>query len=314
MTEAISSFFDNIKQKTTNPFFGTLILVWSYRNWELIYTLLNFDSDSKLTDKTVFIKTYFSSRDSFWIELSINIGYALLFMFMGIVLIVGTRFVMNFVEHRITPHLYNKAISKLVVNKSVHQNTLNERDNAITELEKLKESNSRFITLNRELESSKNQMVIGLADTNQKLSDSQLNLQATTLIKNELEKKLNTANEEIIFDNHLIESLNKKNKFLDIQVDQFNEVRFSKFSDGIIENDVMILKSNNQIQYFKEIYFSIIKQNSENSTFDYKAMKMFEGLGLISQIDISDSFEILNTFVTNKGIILYNYILDKDIF
>lgn len=45
------SFVDNIKQKTTNPFFGTLILVWLVRNWELIYTLFNFDKDWLLSDK-----------------------------------------------------------------------------------------------------------------------------------------------------------------------------------------------------------------------------------------------------------------------
>ena len=53
-----SSFFDNIKDKTTNPFFGTLIFVWLVRNWDLVYTVFNFDSDCNLEDKKEFIRKY----------------------------------------------------------------------------------------------------------------------------------------------------------------------------------------------------------------------------------------------------------------
>lgn len=42
------SFKENIKGKTTNPFFGTLILVWIFHNWRLIYSIFNFDTSSNL--------------------------------------------------------------------------------------------------------------------------------------------------------------------------------------------------------------------------------------------------------------------------
>ena len=75
----IESFVDNIKQKTTNPFFGTLILVWLVRNWELVYTLFNFDNDCTLSDKKQFIRDYYVSK-FFWKELLLNIGIALCLM------------------------------------------------------------------------------------------------------------------------------------------------------------------------------------------------------------------------------------------
>ena len=39
------SFKDNFKEKTRNPFLGTYLIVWLIRNWELIYTLFNFDQN-----------------------------------------------------------------------------------------------------------------------------------------------------------------------------------------------------------------------------------------------------------------------------
>ncbi len=34
---------DNVLQKTTNPFFGTLIAIWLVHNWQFIYTIFNFE-------------------------------------------------------------------------------------------------------------------------------------------------------------------------------------------------------------------------------------------------------------------------------
>ncbi|WP_377717329.1 hypothetical protein [Pseudofulvibacter geojedonensis] len=53
------SFRDNFKEKTRNPFLGTYVIVWIVLNWELIYTLFNFDDNYKLENKVAFIKAYY---------------------------------------------------------------------------------------------------------------------------------------------------------------------------------------------------------------------------------------------------------------
>ena len=56
------SFRDNFKEKTRNPFLGTYVIVWIVLNWELIYTLFNFDDNYKLENKVAFIKAYYKEQ------------------------------------------------------------------------------------------------------------------------------------------------------------------------------------------------------------------------------------------------------------
>lgn len=53
--DAINSFFSNIKDKLTNPFFGTLIIVLIFQHWELWFAVFNFDEDCTLTDRLYFM-------------------------------------------------------------------------------------------------------------------------------------------------------------------------------------------------------------------------------------------------------------------
>lgn len=123
----LNDFFSNIKDKLTNPFFGTLIIVWLTRNWELVYSVFNFDNNLKLKDKVVFIERYFAGK-SFWLELCINAGLAILFMLIGYLLIVGTRTISIIVEHNIMPKITARFISKDVVLKTVFDEVKKERD------------------------------------------------------------------------------------------------------------------------------------------------------------------------------------------
>lgn len=123
----VNDFFSNIKDKLTNPFFGTLIIVWLTRNWELVYSIFNFDENLKLEDKVAFIQSYFSVK-IFWEELGINIGLAILFMLIGYLLIVGTRTISIIVEHNIMPKITEKFINKDVVLKTVFDEVKKERD------------------------------------------------------------------------------------------------------------------------------------------------------------------------------------------
>lgn len=60
INEALKSALDNLKERTTNPFLGTLVLVWLFHNWKLIYTLMYFDSKLSLKDRLVTLEAHFS--------------------------------------------------------------------------------------------------------------------------------------------------------------------------------------------------------------------------------------------------------------
>lgn len=64
--DTLNSMLDNIKERTTNPFLGTLIIVWVIKNWTLVYSLFYFDSAFKLEDRLNYISHYFSNHSFIW--------------------------------------------------------------------------------------------------------------------------------------------------------------------------------------------------------------------------------------------------------
>lgn len=125
--EVINSFFSNIKDKLTNPFFGTLILVLVLHHWELWYAVINFDSDCTLDDKLIFIKNYSSNnltlKAFIW-----DILQSILYMFLGYLIVVATRSLVLWVEFWLMPNITGKIINKNVVRKSEYDNVVNERE------------------------------------------------------------------------------------------------------------------------------------------------------------------------------------------
>lgn len=125
--EVINSFFSNLKDKVTNPFFGTLILVWLTRNWKVIYGAFTFDESTKQATKLKFITDYFK-RQYFWEELWTNVGTALAVMLGGYLLIVLTRIIVNWVEYWLMPRLNDKIVSSLVAPRKDFDEVKKERD------------------------------------------------------------------------------------------------------------------------------------------------------------------------------------------
>ncbi len=184
----IESFVDNIKQKTTNPFFGTLILVWLVRNWELVYTLFNFDNDCTLSDKKQFIRDYYVSK-FFWKELLLNIGIALCLMILGYILIVITRVFVNWIDHKIVPELNLKFVSKLVVSNTRFE-----------ESEKLRIDNYNALLIEREnlnkLEVKINELKATISKLDLDLAGAYMGNSNLTTEKAEINKKYNEVLEE----------------------------------------------------------------------------------------------------------------------
>lgn len=116
--EVINSFFSNIKDKLTNPYFGTLILVLIFHHWELLYVIFNFDENLTLDNKLDFIHNYISANITLssvcWDAL-----LALIFMFSGYLIIVLTRSIVLWIEFWLMPFITGKIVNKMSLKKVI---------------------------------------------------------------------------------------------------------------------------------------------------------------------------------------------------
>jgi hypothetical protein len=60
--DSLNSILGNIKERTTNPFLGTLIVVWVVHNWRLVYSIFYFDRTFKLEQRLGYINRYFNDN------------------------------------------------------------------------------------------------------------------------------------------------------------------------------------------------------------------------------------------------------------
>lgn len=103
--EAIDSFWENLKERTTNPFLGTLLVVWTIHNWELVYGLFTFDPKTTQQAKFDFIKNYFKN-EGFVLNLISVIGITLIVLLGTYALLNLSRLIINCFEKIITPWVY----------------------------------------------------------------------------------------------------------------------------------------------------------------------------------------------------------------
>ena len=111
--EVISSFFNNIKSKFTNPFFGTLTLVLIIHHWELIFMIFNFDKLTKLNEKLSEIDNYINNNitlEGFLCDML----KSLLIMFLGYLVVILTRSLVLWIEYGLIPAITGKIINKNV--------------------------------------------------------------------------------------------------------------------------------------------------------------------------------------------------------
>lgn len=145
------SFKDNLQEKTSNPFLGTYLLVWSVRNWELVYTLLNFDEDQKLQHKIAFIKHYYEQYD-FIANLANNTLWTFFILIITYLLLNLSRLIVNFSEKQLTPWVYKITDSESIVLKEVYNKLKEEKRDLEERLEKEREAKSNLDTKIKKLE------------------------------------------------------------------------------------------------------------------------------------------------------------------
>lgn len=260
--EVINSFFSNIKDKLTNPFFGTLILVLLIHHWELIYGIFNFDSDFTLTGKLSFIQNYINKNLTLGM-LFYDLLYASGAMILGYLIIVGTRSIVLALEYRIMPFLTGKIVSKNVVVKSLYDEAAKEREEYFDQYEEQRKNVRDFSkTIDEQTEQikEKNQDYL---EQSKSLDKSVKDLETLNKRFMDLDKKSNQDQDELKkiksgFDaltDQYQESLDRISNYKSLFFGDINKgyyTRIEKFSPRILSK-VNELKSENLWEDFTEL-------------------------------------------------------------
>jgi hypothetical protein len=132
------SFKENFRQKTTNPFFGTLIVVWIVRNWQAIYSLFTFEDNKTLAQRIWILQSYFQP-EGFFINLLFCITISIVVLIISYLLLNLSRLIINFYEKKITPWVYQVTDKNSVVLKTDYQKLQKEIENLEKRLEQERE-------------------------------------------------------------------------------------------------------------------------------------------------------------------------------
>jgi hypothetical protein len=197
------SFKDNFKEKTRNPFLGTYLVVWSIRNWKLVYTLFNFDKEHDLEYKTDFITSYYTQND-FLSNLLTNILWAFGVLILTYLLLNISRFIINISEKQITPWIYKVSDSKSIVLKETYDKLNSDKLNLEIKLEKERENKARLqseiLNLENKLEESylnKNNEEVNLTTDSEKDSGKdnvEISKSSASILLDKLKKRKYTEN------------------------------------------------------------------------------------------------------------------------
>lgn len=260
--EVINSFFNNIKDKLTNPFFGTFILVLILHHWELIFVIFNFDEGFNLTDKLAYIKTYILNNISFK-SLIIDALQALLYMLIGYFIVVLTRTIVLWIEFSLMPLITGKIVNKNVVRKSEYDEVVKEREQYFDQYEEQRKKVRDFSkTLDKQIEQikEKDDELIKRSNNTSKLlkefDDTNKKLENVEKIKDNKIKEVDSLN-------NTIEELQRDLKISSKKLTDYNSLFFddenkqfystiNKFPPSVL-NKVNELKEDNQWKGFIHI-------------------------------------------------------------
>ena len=123
----IVSFFDNFKQKTTNPFLGTLIIVWVYRNYENFYVLFFSRSSTRYSEKTEALHGLFKT-EHFLGSFFVTIGITVLVLIGTYILLNLSRLIVNFSNKKVTPWVYKITDESSIVLKKDYDKLYEDRE------------------------------------------------------------------------------------------------------------------------------------------------------------------------------------------
>lgn len=127
MKNLLGFFQQDIKLKTTNPFFAAYFIVWIVRNWKFIYSLFTLNTIIPIGERFKILEVYLKS-ESYLLELTYCIVLALLLIIITYFFINVSRLITNLFEKRLTPLIYKISDFKKLVTKEVYVKVCNQRD------------------------------------------------------------------------------------------------------------------------------------------------------------------------------------------
>ncbi|MCI9845178.1 hypothetical protein [Flavobacterium pectinovorum] len=287
----LNSFFQNIKDKLSNPFFGTLILIIIIHHWELWYSLFNFDKNYTRNAKVLLIKNL-AEYELTTKNITYDIFYAIIIFLCGYFIIVGTRTLSMLIEFRIMPFITGKIINKNVVLKSTHDETVLERDEYSEKYEEQRK-NVRLLSKNYD------EQIEQIKTKDIELADTMASVSSLTKKLNSSERKVeNTQNEleksKIKLQQLELETENQKNEsefFLD-NLQEYSSLFFNEENllfwnspnkfPTIIINKVIELKKANKWKQFLEVANYLenggtISPNRINEIEEFEIIKQIKG-------------------------------------
>lgn len=250
LLEFWSSFRDNFRQKSRNPFFGTLIIVWVVKNWKLVYALFYFDSTYTLAKRIEYIEVYYKNTDFFW-----NLMYCLWLTVLSLIgsylLLNISRLIINLYEKKLTPWIYKLTDKNTVVLK--------------TDYDKLK---TQFTSLSKRYDDEKKKR-IDLANENEELEKKNalfqdeingLLLRLSNEEKADLTAELSIDN--LVENQDQVHVYEKTNKFFEVIYkdlgfrNSFKKLIIANSEKGYIEySDISDTKHKIQNETFKDFIF-----------------------------------------------------------
>lgn len=141
--QSIDSVINNFKDKIKNPFLGTYIFVWLIRNWDLAFTLFNFDKGISLEKKIETINTYFI-ENSFLSGVFINIALTFLILIITYILLNISRGIVNMFEKQLKPIVYKLTDKSSIVLKEDFEIIKSERNNLLSRIDDERTSKSKI--------------------------------------------------------------------------------------------------------------------------------------------------------------------------
>lgn len=229
--EVVNSFFSNIKDKLTNPFFGTLILVLIVHHWELIYSIFNFDDGSTLDKKLFFIQNYISENITFK-TLLWDFLYAFCYMTIGYLIVVGTRSLVLAIEFRLMPFLTGKIVSKNVVKKSLYDEVVKEREDYFDQYEEQRKNVRDFSkTIDQQNEQIKEKDK-DLVKQSQTISKNVKELDSLNKTMESLNQNLGRTQNQLKSQKNEFDNLSEQHAYLSKRVENYDSLFFDSKNVG----------------------------------------------------------------------------------
>lgn len=312
----ITDFFTNIKEKVTNPFFGTLIIVSIARNWDLVYSLFNFSDKSSRIYKIQYIRNYLVEKNIFY-EATINVLWASGIVLVGYFFVVTFRSLSTAVEFNLWPYLTKKLINKKTKLKSDYDELESDRDKfaEIAETQRqrvqiltkdhtsLSQAYQTQVKLNSELRASNSELQISNTELTEDHRQMYDDLNAIIIVRDStimsLEKEINllansskTCQEQLHISREQlsqrpVELLDLKKELNDLKLENDKQIQFglSLFMENKAKATQPLL-----MKYPRKVVLEIIDKNN--------TPLFMEGNGALM-----DSVDAFKCYVQQSGII-----------